>query len=375
MPCHDIIVLGASAGGVESLAQVMRALPADLPAALFVVLHVPPHGTSVLPAILNRAGRLRAAHAVDGEAVEHGRIYVAPPDHHLLLRRGTVHLSRGPKENSTRPAVDTLMRTAAAAYGSRVVGVVLSGNLDDGTAGLVAIKRRGGVAVVQDPNEALFAGMPRSAVENAAPDHVLPLGMIPAVLRELAATEAHGSEEPGPMPDDSDDAFEMAEPPRVAGPREEGNGSGGSGGSGKAGNGGNLATGSTPSTYTCPECHGSLWEVHEGEILRFQCRVGHRYSVDTLVAEQGVALEAALWTALRSLEEGASLARRLAARAEQRGQGHVHARFAAQALELEQRAATVRLALVPRSVPADAHGTTHGTAQADGGSTAGTALA
>jgi two-component system, chemotaxis family, protein-glutamate methylesterase/glutaminase len=276
MPCHDIIVLGASAGGVEALAQVVRALPADLPAALFVVLHVPPHGTSVLPAILNRAGRLRAGHVVDGEAVEHGRIYVALPDHHLLVRRGTVHLSRGPKENSARPAVDPLMRTTAAAYGSRVVGVVLSGNLDDGTAGLVAIKRRGGVAVVQDPNEALFAGMPRSAMENAAPDHVLPLGMIPAVLRELAATEAHGSEEPGPMPDDSDDAFEMAEPPRVAGPREEGNGSGGSGGSGKAGNGGNLATGSTPSTYTCPECHGSLWEVHEGEILRFQCRVGHR---------------------------------------------------------------------------------------------------
>jgi two-component system, chemotaxis family, protein-glutamate methylesterase/glutaminase len=278
MPCHDIIVLGASAGGVEALAQIVRPLPADLPAALFVVLHVPPHGTSVLPAILNRAGRLRASHAVDGEAIEHGRIYVAPPDHHLLVRRGTVHLSRGPRENSARPAVDPLMRTAARAYGPRVVGVVLSGNLDDGTAGLVAIKRRGGVAVVQDPNESLFAGMPRSAVENAAPDHVLPLGMIPAVLRELTATEVHGSEEPEPMLDDTDDAFEMAEPPRPAGPREDAGG-------GNDGSGGKRATESRPSTYTCPECHGSLWEVHDGEILRFQCRVGHRYSVNTLVAE------------------------------------------------------------------------------------------
>jgi two-component system, chemotaxis family, protein-glutamate methylesterase/glutaminase len=371
MPCHDIIVLGASAGGVEALAQIVRPLPADLPAAIFIVLHVPPHGTSVLPAILNRAGRLRASHAADGEAIEHGRIYVAPPDHHLLVRHGTVHLSRGPKENSARPAVDPLMRTAARAYGPRVVGVVLSGNLDDGTAGLVAIKRRGGVAVVQDPDEALFAGMPRSAVENAAPDHVLPLGMIPAVLRELTATEVHGSEEPESMPDDSDDAFEMAEPPRPAGPREDASGNGGHGDGSHGGSGGSRATESRPSTYTCPECHGSLWEVHDGEILRFQCRVGHRYSVDTLVAEQAVALEAALWTALRSLEEGASLSRRLAERAAQRGQGRMNARFAANAVELEQRAATVRSALLPRSMADDAHGNT----QADGGSAAGATLA
>src|SRR5207244_2427388 len=168
MPGRDIIVVGASAGGVEALATLVRGLPADLPAAVFVVLHVPPHGTSVLPQILTRAGRLPAKHAVDGEAIQAGRIYVAPPDHHLLVKPGYVRVAHGPRENGHRPAVDALFRTAARTYGHRVAGVVLTGVLDDGTAGLIAVKLRGGAALVQHPDDALYDGMPRSALDNVA---------------------------------------------------------------------------------------------------------------------------------------------------------------------------------------------------------------
>lgn len=172
MQGHDIIVVGASAGGVEALSELIRNLPPDLPAAIFVVLHIPRQGTSILPKILNRrlqkrqGASLMAAHPQDGDAIQHGRIYVAPPDRHLIVKEGYVRLVRGPQENSHRPAVDPLFRTAARVYGPRVVGVVLSGTLDDGTAGLVAVKKRGGVAVVQNPDEALYSGMPNSAIEN-----------------------------------------------------------------------------------------------------------------------------------------------------------------------------------------------------------------
>src|SRR5262245_27288904 len=181
MPGHDIIVVGASAGGVEALTQLVRALPADLPASVFVVLHVPAQSPSVLPTILSRVSPLPAVHPEDGEAIQPGRIYVAPPDRHLLVKRGHVRLARGPRENSNRPAVDPLFRTAGRAYGRRVVGVVLSGVLDDGTAGLAAVKMRGGVAVVQGPDEALYPGMPRNAAENVAVDYCLPVGQIAAL--------------------------------------------------------------------------------------------------------------------------------------------------------------------------------------------------
>jgi two-component system chemotaxis response regulator CheB len=181
-------VIGASAGGVEALTRLTKRLPADLPAPIFVVLHISPHTPSLLPEILGRAGKLPARHAQDGEEITPGTIYIAPPDHHLLLKAGRIVVARGPRVNNARPAVDPLFRSAARSYGPRVVGVVLSGGLDDGTLGLMDVKHAGGVTLVQDPAEAMFPSMPRSAIENVVVDRVLPVEDIAALLARLART-------------------------------------------------------------------------------------------------------------------------------------------------------------------------------------------
>jgi two-component system chemotaxis response regulator CheB len=333
MPGRDILVVGASAGGVEALSEMVRGLPSDLPAAVFVVLHVPAHATSVLPRILSHAGRLPAAHAGEGEPIRPGRLYVAPPDHHMLLRPGHVYLSRGPRENSHRPAVDPLFRTAARAYGVRVVGVLLSGALDDGTAGLAAIKRRGGTAVVQNPNEALFSGMPRSAIESVEVDHVVSLAEISPLLSRLTR-EPVKEEAEEPVSDEMEQETKMEAFDLSAFEDREHPG--------------------TPSMFGCPECGGTLWEMQEGELIRFRCRVGHAYSTDSLLAEQSEALEAALWSAFRALEESASLARRMAARARERAQPLSAARFAEQAKDAHERAALVRQLLLKGEIDAPA---------------------
>lgn len=325
MAGHDIIVAGASAGGVEALGELARGLPAGLPAAVFIVHHFPAHGTSVLPAILNRSGRLKATHAQDGEPIQPGQIYVAPPDHHLLLKRGFIRVARGPRENGHRPAVDPLFRTAARVYGRRVVGVVLTGTLDDGTAGLTAVKRRGGVAVVQDPEDALYPGMPRSALENAAPDYVLPLVQIAPTLVRLAHEPVEGEEEE-PVSGDMDREADIAEFELEA--IEDGRRAG------------------VPSTFTCPECHGTLWEMHEDDLIRFRCRVGHAFSADSLIDKQGEALEAALWTALRALEEKANLSHRLATRAHKCGHSRGAQQFQQNARDAEQHAEMIRQVLL-----------------------------
>ena len=186
MPRHDIIVIGASAGGIWSLTQLVQHLPVDFPAPVFIVIHTSPQYPSCLPDILQASGKLPAVHAVDSTAIEPGRIYVAPPDRHLLVKPEYMRVVLGPKENRFRPAIDPLFRTAASAYGKRVVGVVLSGALDDGTAGLIEIKEQGGVAIVQDPKEALFPYMPESAIKHTEVDHILPVTDIARVLVDLS---------------------------------------------------------------------------------------------------------------------------------------------------------------------------------------------
>lgn len=247
MPGHDIIVIGASAGGVEALAQLVDNLPPDLPAAIFVVLHIPPQSTSVLPSILNRRIKkqhknalLCASHPQDGEKIEQSRIYVAPPDQHLLIKNGYIRLARGPKENSHRPAVDPLFRTAARVYGSRVVGIVLSGTLDDGTAGLLAVKQQGGIAIVQNPEEAMYSGMPANAIESVDVDHILPVAEIASVLVDLI----HKSVETGEATVSHDMEMETDIAELELGAMQVLDNRPG-----------------TPSPFACPDCNGVLWEI------------------------------------------------------------------------------------------------------------------
>ena len=313
MPDHDIVVVGASAGGVEALTNLVGSLPADLPASVFVVLHVPATGSSALPDILTRHGPLPASHAKDGEPIEQRRIYVAPPDHHLLLRAGHVHLARGPRQNGHRPAVDPLFRSAAWEYATRVAGVVLSGALDDGTAGLLAIKSRGGIAIVQHPEESLYPGMPNNAIEHVEIDHVLPAAGIAETLARLTGEPV--PEPAGPVSDEMKAEVELE------------------GFSMEAIEGGHPGR---PSGFSCPDCNGVLWEIQEGGLVRFRCRVGHAWSPESLLTQQSESLEAALWVALRTLEERAALASRLAEPARRRGHRITATRFEEQAEEAQQ---------------------------------------
>jgi two-component system, chemotaxis family, protein-glutamate methylesterase/glutaminase len=311
--------VGGSAGSIEVLTELVSGFPPDFAGSIFVVVHFPGSVTSTLPHILSRAGALSARHAVDGESIEPGRIYVAPPDWHLHVFDGHVRLTRGPKENGHRPALDPLFRTAAFSYGSQVVGVILSGNLNDGTAGLLRIKQRGGVAIVQDPETALYQGMPRSAIEHVAVDHVLPVQEISELLTELADQpvgflEVNGMSEE-PISEAKADEIAISDRQHQPG---------------------------VQSTMSCPECHGVLWEIKDEQLVQFRCRVGHAYSAEVLLVHQSEQLEAALWTALRSLEEHTALARRLAARAEGKGYRHSAASFTEQATDAEHHASVIR---------------------------------
>jgi two-component system, chemotaxis family, protein-glutamate methylesterase/glutaminase len=331
MPDHGIVVVGASAGGVEALTDLAASLPGDLPAAVFVVLHLPATGISALPEILRRHGPLPAAHVKDGEPIQPGRVYVAPPDHHVLLRSGHVHLSRGPRENGHRPAIDPLFRSAAREYTTRVIGLVLSGALDDGTAGLLAIKSRGGTTVVQDPADALYPGMPGNALAHVQVDHV---AAAPSVGKLLARLIANLDEPPGaPAPTDTQAEVEMEGLSLEA---FEGNHPG------------------RPSGFSCPDCDGVLWQIQDGGLERYRCRLGHAWSPESLLTQQSDALEAALWVALRSLEERAALARRLAESARRRGYTITATRFEEQAAEAQQAARLVRDMLLDRGTFATA---------------------
>jgi two-component system, chemotaxis family, protein-glutamate methylesterase/glutaminase len=292
---RDVVVVGASAGGVQALQGLVAQLPPEFPASVLVVLHLMSSGTSVLHDILDRAGPLTASQALDGEPLERAHIYVAPPDSHLLLRGPNLHLSAGPRENGHRPAIDPLFRSAARAYGPRVVGVILSGMLDDGTDGIRLIKARGGVSVVQDPEDAAAGGMPRSAIEYAGADRVVPLARIGDTLCELVDTPLP----PGPQNGVEDPAAQDIDLVEVEFGRESPDGA--------------------PTLLTCPDCGGVMLERDDGGLVRFACQVGHAYSPESLNEHQGDALESALWNATRTLDERADLLRRMARRAERQG--------------------------------------------------------
>jgi two-component system chemotaxis response regulator CheB len=333
MAGRDIIVVGASAGGVETLSRLVCGLPADLPAAVLIVLHIAPHSGTALPRILDRRTKLTVGQPYDGEPLELGRVYVAAPDHHLIVGPGVVRSTTGPKENGHRPAVDTLFRTAAATYGPRVVGVVLSGTRDDGTAGLRAIRARGGVAVVQHPEEALFPGMPQSAVAGDHPDWVVPVGEMGELLSRLANEEVPHEGGPAAMPDHLDAELHWAHPD-LTGPAVPASPPFGA-----------------PSGFTCPECHGGLWEIDDGQLPRYRCRVGHGFSADALLVNQHTDVEAALWTAFRALEERAALCRGLAERAGERKAAITSQHFRAEAAEVARQAEVLRTLLWSRQAP------------------------
>lgn len=289
MQGHDVIVVGSSAGGVEALQTLVGELPARLPAAIFVVVHISANAPPLLAEILQRKSQLPALFPDDRSHFKPGHIYVAPPDHHLLIEGERLRVLRGPRENRHRPAIDPLFRSAAWSCGPRVVGVVLSGTMDDGTAGLWAVKSCGGKAVVQDPLDALFPCMPQNALNHVDVDHCLPVDKIAGVLTELTRTpirkgwggpsERVEIEAKAAMLDSDVDDMTLV---------------------GK------------PIAFTCPACKGSLWEIEEGSIRRFRCHVGHSYLPESLLADQSEQVTQALFAALAAMQEKAAMLRRLA---------------------------------------------------------------
>ena len=318
MATIDVIVIGASAGGVGFLQRVVERLPRRFPAAVFVALHLPDGVRSMLPAILERAGPLPVSHAEDGARIRRGHIYVAPPGFHLTLEPGRMRITRGAREHGVRPAIDPLFRSAALAFGSRVIGVVLSGLLDDGTVGLKEIKRAGGVAVVQEPSETPWPSMPESALAHVDVDYTLPAAEIGERLEALVASGDAPAVESAM---DEDLEKEVKELTMHEDERDHPG---------------------DPSPYSCPECGGVLWELQDGEMLRFRCRVGHAYTSETLTREQATAVEQALWSALRALEEQAAVRRRLAERMRRHGHHSSANKLDERVIELETQAQSVR---------------------------------
>lgn len=317
MNVRDIIAIGTSAGGPAALRALVRELPRDLPAAVFIVQHVDPLTPSVLASLLQESGQLEVTHATDKEEIRNSHIYVAPPDYHLMIEEGRLRLSQGPKENLVRPAVDPLFRSAALAYRTRVVGVVLTGELDDGTAGLWSIKRLGGITVVQDPHEAEHPSMPRSAAKHVRIDHCLPLSEIGPLLVRLA-NDAVDKEENASVAEDLELEIKIAlnelEAFRVVEKL------------------GKL----TP--FTCPDCHGTLWEIREGSLMRFRCGIGHAYTAESLIAEQRQTIEDLLHTAIRATGENPTLCRYLSEHAREHNDHLTADHFLSQTAENERRA-------------------------------------
>jgi two-component system chemotaxis response regulator CheB len=305
---QHIVAIGASAGGVEALQRVVRGLPPDLPAAICIVLHLHPGSPSALAAILRRATALPCRTAVDGEELREGEILVAPPDRHLAIKGDRVALTVGPRENGHRPSVDVLFRSASAAQDGRVVGVVLSGTRDDGSAGLAVIKANGGGTIVQDPEDALYPGMPANAIAHVHVDRVVPADEVADAIVQMVNGGSPGSHPPlhnlgpGPLP-------------------------------------------GAPVVTACPECGGVLSENRDAGVTQWRCKVGHRYSPESLADAQAEAVEGAMWAAVRALEDRHALLERMGSQLESRGHIRSAASFRTRAQEAATHAEVVRTTL------------------------------
>ncbi|MFL0240154.1 MULTISPECIES: chemotaxis protein CheB [Mycobacteriaceae] len=305
---RGVVAVGASAGGVEALTQMAAELPADLPMAVLVVLHMPIDAPSVLARILDRAGPLPAAAATNGEELESGRLHVCVPNRHLMIDDHRTLVTRGPTENGHRPAINALFRSAAITFGPRAIGVLLSGVLDDGVSGLKAIQSRGGATIAQTPDDALFPGLPSAALESGVADYEVRATDVGVLLKQLSE---HVSEEPIMEPDPGlllENRIAMAEP--FATDFE-------------------IESLGPPSGYTCPDCNGSLQTIGEGN---YRCHVGHAWSAESLLRARDDEVNGALWVAVRSLQEKAQLARRMASNV---SSGMLQQRFSSQADEAE----------------------------------------
>ena len=308
-----MVVIGASAGGVEAVRTLAAALPADFPAAMFVVLHIGAH-KSELPWLLNQIGPLRAVHPQNGDPIRPGLIYVAPPDHHMLVEPGCIRLTKGPRENWARPAIDPLFRSAARSYGADVIGVVLTGGLNDGTAGLYEIKQAGGTTVVQDPADAVNPSMPRSALEHVAVDHCLTLAQLPRLLARLATKGV------GEMRLDQALAVSVNKGKEMTAEYKL----------------------DPPVAVTCPDCGGALRRTELGTLTQFGCHIGHVYTAEVMVAAQFAVMEGYLEAAMRSLSERGELCRQLAEKSRAAGNAAAGARWDAAMREAKERTAALR---------------------------------
>ena len=322
MAKRDIIVIGGSAGSHSALRRIMSDLPADIPASIFVATHVPSNSAGYLTDVLAAAGPLPVSRAVDGQPVEGGHVYTAVPDRHLLLVDGIMRLGEGPRENMARPAIDPLFRSAALAYGSRAVGVVLSGLLNDGASGLSAIKACGGTAVVQHPIDAQSDQMPLAALETVMVDNVASAGELGRLLTELAASEAG---EAGTCPDNLELEVEIAAGTRLGSAV--------------------LRQIAEPSALSCPDCAGVLSEMRDPHPLRYRCQIGHAYTAEVLHA-RGDEVSEAMRLALRIMEERVTLVTRMAQDARQTGRKAVAELYESRAEEYSRYANVLREAAI-----------------------------